>query len=129
MAKGLHKGQHKVKKVQWHIYYTTRYMCGQNQIQKFKKALCVLVVLGNSQAPLRIPDTAALNILNLNIDSIQVEVANCKTNIEQETHKVAEGCTNKTTVGIIKQNSNGQDQSNKLLSFLHKQRGRQKVEQ
>ena len=44
MAKGLHKGQHKVKKVQWHIYYTTRYMCGQNQIQKFKKTLCVFCI-------------------------------------------------------------------------------------
>ena len=51
------------------------------------------VVLGNSQVLLRMPDTAVLNILNLNTDSIQGQVANCRTNREQETHKVAEGCT------------------------------------
>ena len=56
---------------------------------KFKnsKKHCVFfVVPGNRQVLLGMPDTAALNILNLNIDSIQAEVANCKTNREQETH-------------------------------------------
>ena len=79
---------------------------------KFKnsKKHCVFfVVLGNGQVLLRMPDTAVLNILNLNIDSIQAQVANCRTNREQETHKVVEGCTNTNTAGIIKQKSNGQN--------------------
>ena len=89
---------------------------------KFKnsKKYCVFfVVPRNGQVLLEMPDTAALNILNLNIDSIQAEVANCKTNREQETHKVAEGCTNINTVGIIKQTANSQNQSNKLINYFY----------
>ena len=37
------------------------------------------VVSGNGQALLGMPDMAALNIINLNIDSIQKEIGNCKT--------------------------------------------------
>ena len=51
---------------------------------------------------LGIPDTAALNIINLNIDSIQKEIRNCKTNRGQEMHAVAEDCTNRDTHGAIK---------------------------
>ena len=57
-------------------------MYGYNQIQKFKKALCVFVVPGNSQALLGMPDIAALKTLNLNIDSVQVEIGSCRTNRE-----------------------------------------------
>ena len=64
------------------------------------------------------PDMAALNILNLNIDSIQAQEANCRTNREQETHKVAKDCTNTNTAGIIKQKSNGQNQSTKLINYF-----------
>ena len=39
------------------------------------------VVPGNGQVLLRMPDMAALNIINLNIDSIQAEVAEFKINI------------------------------------------------
>ena len=84
-----------------------------------KKHCVFFVVLGNGQALPRMPDTAALNILNLNIDSIQVQVANCKTNREQEMHKVAEGCTNTNTVGIIKLKSNGKNQSTKLINYFY----------
>ena len=90
------------------------------QSQSNSKRHCVFfVVLGNSQALLRMPDIAGLNILNLNIDSIQVEVVSCKTNREQETHKVAEGCTNVNTVEIIKQIANCQIQSNKLINYFY----------
>ena len=54
-------------------------------IIKFKnpKMHCLFfVVPGNSQALLGMPDTTALNILKLNIDSIQAEVMSCKTNRE-----------------------------------------------
>ena len=81
--------------------------------------MCFFVVLGNGQVLLRIPDTAALNILNLNIDSIQAQGANCRTNREQETHKVADSCTNTNTAGVIKQKSNSQNQSTKLISYFY----------
>ena len=58
------------------------------------------------------PDTAALNIFNLNIDSIQVEIASCKTNREQEMHAMAEGCTNMDAEEINKQDANSQNNQN-----------------
>ena len=39
--------------------------------------MCLFVVQGNGQVLLRMPDMAALNIINLNIDSIWVEIAEC----------------------------------------------------
>ena len=77
------------------------------------------VVPGNSQVLLRIPDTAALNILKLNIDSIQAEIMSCKTNREQEAHMVVEGCTNINTAGITKQKANSQNQSNTLINYFY----------
>ena len=68
------------------------------------------------------PDTAALNIINLNIVSIQVEIMSCKTNKGQKTHTVAEGCTNRDTDGIIKQEANGQNgqnHSNKSINYFY----------
>ena len=58
------------------------------------------------------PDTAALKLINVNIDSIQVEVAECKTNIEQETHMVEESCANMDTESKTKQGANGQGGQN-----------------
>ena len=79
------------------------------------------VVPGNGQVLLRMPDTAALNIISLNIDSIQAEVAECKTNIKQEMHAVAKGCTN-TDAGInTQQDENGpidQNNSNKSINYF-----------
>ena len=67
------------------------------------------------------PDTVALKIINISIDSIQVEVAECKTNIEQEIHIVTKACTN-TEAGVkTKQDADGQnDQSytNKSIIFF-----------
>ena len=58
------------------------------------------------------PDTAALNIINLNIDSIQAEIASCQTNKEQEMHVVAEGCTHMDAGAINKQDANSQNEQN-----------------
>ena len=118
-ARRLHKKQHKVKNIDQKTYYTTRYMCGHNKIQKFKKVLCVFCSSKNGQALLGMPDTAVLNILKLNIGLIQVEVMSCKTNREQEAHKVVEGCTNINTVGITKQKANSQNQSNMLINYFY----------
>ena len=72
------------------------------------------VVPGNGQALLRMPDTAALNIINLNIDSIQAEVAECKTNTELEMHTVSKGCTNMDTGLNTQQDANGQNNQNNI---------------
>ena len=92
---------------------------------KFKnvKKCCVLFVgLGNGQALLGMPDTAALNIINGNIDYIQVEITECKTNIGLETHAIAKGCTNVDAVVINKQDANGQNDqnpSNKSINYFY----------
>ena len=98
---------------------------------KFKniKKRCVFVVPGNDQALLRMPDTAGLKFINVNIDSILVEVAKCKTNtgdmresnIEQEMHTVEKGCTNTNADSKIKQvtdTQNGQDKANKITNYF-----------
>ena len=75
------------------------------------------------------PDMATLNIINLNIDSIQVMTPECKTNRGQETHSIIENCTNKNKTGhkgcknnstgiISKQDTNGQSEpSNPNMSI------------
>ena len=63
------------------------------------------IVLGNGQVLLGMPDTAALNIINVNIESIEAENTqreNCNANIgnakvsnaKQATHGAGENCTN-----------------------------------
>ena len=82
--------------------------------------MCVFVVPVNSQALLGLPDMAVLNIINLNIDSIQKEIRECKTNRGQETHAETEDCTNKGTQSAVKQDSNGQQhQTNKLINYFY----------
>ena len=71
---------------------------------------------------LRVPEMAVLNIINLNIDSIQAEIMSCKTNRGQQTHAVVEGCTNRDTGGIIKQEANsqnGQTHTNKSINYFY----------
>ena len=63
----------------------------------------IFVVLGNGQALLGMPDATSLNIINLNIDSIQMEIAEGKTNTRQEMQTVSEGCTNRGADAITKQ--------------------------
>ena len=68
--------------------------------------------MGNGQALLGMPDTEALNIINLNIHSIQAEISSCKTNREQEMHAMADSCTNMDTGEINIQDANGQNNQN-----------------
>ena len=82
---------------------------------KFKnnKKRCVFcVVPGNGQVLLRMLDIAALKLFNINIDSIQVGMAEHKTNIEQEMHMVEEGCTNTDADSKTKQGANSQNSHN-----------------
>ena len=63
------------------------------------------VVVGNGQVLLGMPDTATLNIININIDSLEAEDTwrdNCNTNTDdnkisnakEETHGTGKYCTN-----------------------------------
>ena len=83
--------------------------------------MCVFVVPSNSPVLLEMPDTATLKLINVNIDCIQPEVAQCKTNsgnvkeanITQETHVVEKGCANTDADSNIKHSANSQnDQEN-----------------
>ena len=92
------------------------------KFKNLKKRCVYFVVPGNNQALLRMPDTTVLNIINLNIDSIQKEIGNCKTNSCQEMHAVAEDCTNRDAHSAIKQDDNGQQhqsQANKLINYFY----------
>ena len=61
-----------------------------------------------------------LNIINLNIDSIQKEIRECKTNRGQERHADTEDCTNKGTQSTVKQDDNGQQhQTDKLINYFY----------
>ena len=97
--------------------------------KNIKKRCTFFVVPGNGRALLGMPKTAALKLINVNVDSIQAEVAECKTNmgdrkksnIEQETHMVKKGCTNTNTDSNIKQFTNGQsgqDNANKTTNYF-----------
>ena len=95
-------------------------MVAVTKFKNFKKECVFFVVPGNGQALLGLPDTAVLNIINLNIDSIQKEIRECKTNRGQETHAEAEDCPNKYAQSVIKQDGNGQQhQTNKLINYLY----------
>ena len=54
------------------------------------------VVPGNRQALLGMPDTMMLNLINLNIDSIQTS-RRVQINKKQETHTSVVACTNTST--------------------------------
>ena len=86
------------------------------KFKNIKKRCVFFVPPGNGQALFRMQDTAALKLININIDSIQVEVAECKTNIVQETHMVEKSYTNTDADSKIKQGATGQtgqDNANK----------------
>ena len=64
--------------------------------------------------------SAVLSIINLNIDTIQKEIKDCKTNRGQETHADTEDCTNKDAHSTAKQDGNGQQhQANKLINYFY----------
>ena len=92
------------------------------KFKNLKKQCVIFVVPGNGQMLLGMPDTAAINIINLNIYSVQAEIVSGKTSRGQEMHTIAEGCTNRNTAGVIKQDANGQDgknKSNKSINYFY----------
>ena len=99
-----------------------------------KKKCKFFVVPRNGQALMGMLDTAALNITNINIDSIEAACTqrdNCNTNIsdaktsnvKQETHGANESCTNTdeylqnaNNINGLDSNANANTQTNHFLS-------------
>ena len=99
------------------------------KFKNIKKSCVFFVVPGNGQVLLGMPDTAALKLINVNIDSIQAEEAECKTNTgdvresnrTQEMHVMEKGCTNMDMDSKIKHSANGQnykDNVNKVTNYF-----------
>ena len=91
------------------------------KFKNIKKRCVSFVVPGNGQALLGMPDTAALKLININIASIQVEIVECKANIEKESHEVEKrlckhGCRFKIKQGANCQN--GQNNANKTINYF-----------
>ena len=94
-------------------------MCAVSISYKNNRRKCeIFVVLGNGQTLLGMPDTKALYIINVNIDSIEAESTqrqNCNTNIsdaktsnaKQEMHWEKECCTNTDNSVKNTNNDNG----------------------
>ena len=88
-----------------------------SNLKKIKK--CVLfVVPGNRQVLIGMPDATSLNIVKVNIDSIQVEIVVCKTSNKQKTQSGAKGYTNMDLDTINKQDTNGQKTKSQQRSHL-----------
>ena len=101
-------------------------------ITKIIKRSVNFLVPRNGQALLDMPDTAALNIININIDSIEtacMQKENCNTNMsdtktsntKQETHGANESCKNhdenlKNTNNVNR--SDGNTNTNALTNYF-----------
>ena len=90
---------------------------------KFKniKKCVFFVVPENWQVLIGMPDATSLNIVQISINSIQVEIAECKTSNKQETQGGTKFYTNRDVDDINKQDANGQkDQksANKLINYF-----------
>ena len=80
-----------------------------------KKKCVFFIVPRNSQALVGMPDTAALKIIYINIDSLQAIKEECNTNIgnakesntTQEVHAVEKHCTNMDADSKADNNVNG----------------------
>ena len=94
-----------------------------------KKRCEFFVVPRNGQVLLGMPDTAALQIININIDSIQAMKEECNTNIHsnkesnanQEAHGVEKSCTNTEVDLKVDNNVNGYYNStyvNTLMNYF-----------
>ena len=67
------------------------------------------------------PDATSLYIVNINIDSIQAEIAECKTSNKQEMQSGTKSYTNMDVDIINKQDTNShkdQKSANKLINYF-----------
>ena len=85
------------------------------------------VVPGIGQVLLGMPDTAVFKLINISIDFIQAEVAECKrnsgdareANIMQEMHVAEKGCTNTDADSKIKHSVNDQNYNDNVNTLTN----------
>ena len=85
------------------------------------KCCVFFVVLGRSQSLLGIPDTMAVNLFNVNFDSIQTEVGECRINTMQEVEQDMKQHTSKVPNAVINttQTPNSLIDSNNSNVLIH----------
>ena len=99
------------------------------KFKNIKKRCVFFIVPRNGQSLLGMPDTTALKLINIRIDSIQAERVECKTNsgkaresnIMQEMHVAEKGCANMDADSKIKHSVNSQnynDNVNTLTNYF-----------
>ena len=76
------------------------------KFKNIRKCCVFFVVPSNGQALIGMPDATSLDIIKVNIDSIQVEMLKGKTNNKQELQTDADSCTNMKRDAINKQDAN-----------------------
>ena len=82
------------------------------KFKNIRKCGAFFVVPSNGQVLTGMPDATFLDLIKVNIDSIQVEMSKGKTNNKQEMQTNADSCTNMKRDAINKQDANiqkGQD--------------------
>ena len=76
------------------------------KFKNIRKCWVLFVVPGNGQALIGMPDATSLDLMKVNIDSIQVEMSKGKTNNKQGMLTNADSCTNMKRDTINKQDAN-----------------------
>ena len=74
--------------------------------KNIRKCCTFFVVPGNGQALIGMPDATSLDIIKINIDSIQAEMLKGKTNNKQEMQTDTDSCTNMRRDAINRQDAN-----------------------
>ena len=94
-------------------------MCSIHNIQKHQKHCVFFVVPSNGQVLIGMPDAAFLDIMKINIDSIQAERSECKANNKQDVQTDADSCTNMRRSAINKQDANIQRQQDAPINTIN----------
>ena len=89
------------------------------KFKNIKKSDVFFVVPGNGQVLIGMPDVAFLEIIKINIDSIQAERAGYKENNKQEAQTNADSHTNMRSCAINKQDTNIQRQQGTSINTIN----------
>ena len=97
------------------------------KFKDIKKRCVFVVVLGNGQALLGMPDTAALKIIDINIDSIQAKKEECNTiisdarelNTKQEVCVAEKSCINTDADSKVNNKVNGHSDNTNLKTITN----------
>ena len=81
--------------------------------------LCIFCSPNNGQALIGMSDMASLEIIKINIDSIQAERSECKANNKQEAQTDTASCTNMRRSAINKQDTNIQRQQDTPINTIN----------